>query len=211
MKILRWAFLFINISSNVYAGMWGKGELKLSKDTMEHLMMYMYGAGNPKYDNDKSKHKPTIFVVSKDGKTSYYQYCPYNQCMDADQPRAIKRCEKGSRGSSCFVMALKRRIVWKNGNKKIRIKKSLLKNPIEVAMVIKNAGFYDGNLYDLAGIDYETGQTTDKKTIAKTDTKIKEPKLSNDIITQLKKLKELLDDGVLTSEEFKNLKEKILN
>ena len=63
----------------------------------------------------------------------------------------------------------------------------------------------------MAGIDYETGQTTDKKIIKKTDTKIKEPKLSNDMISQLKELKKLLDEGVITNEEFKKLKEKILN
>jgi hypothetical protein len=191
--------------------MWGKGELKLSKNSMEHLMMYLYGSGNPIYDNDKSKHKPTIFVVSENGRWSYYQYCPYSQCLDADQPRAIKICENGSRGSPCFVMALKRRIVWKNGYKKLRIKKSLLKNPTEVARAIKDAGFYDGDIFELAGIDYETGQTTDKKIIKKTDTKIKEPKLSNDMISQLKELKKLLDEGVITNEEFKKLKEKILN
>ena len=107
---ILFSLLFINFSINAHAGMWGKGELKLSKNSMEHLMMYLYGAGNPIYDNDKSKHKPTIFVVSEDGRWSYYQYCPYSQCLDADQPRAIKICENGSRGSPCFVMALKRRM-----------------------------------------------------------------------------------------------------
>ena len=158
-------FFFINFSINAYAGIWGKGELKLSKNTMQHLMRYLYGAGEDKYGFGKSKNIPTIFVVSVDGNWSYYQYCPYTQCIDADQPRAVKRCEKGSRGSPCYVMALKRRIVWKNGNKKLRIKKSLLKKPAEVAKAIQESGFYDGDIYKLAGIDYKSGQTVDEKTI----------------------------------------------
>ena len=32
----------------------GKGELKLSKEIMEYLMMYMYGAGSKKFSADKS-------------------------------------------------------------------------------------------------------------------------------------------------------------
>ena len=205
--IIQFLFFF-NISN---AGTWGKGELKLSKDTMEHLMMYLYGAGQTKYGYGKSKNKPTIFVVSEKGNWSYYQYCPHTQCLDANQPRAIKLCEKGSRGSPCYVMALKRRIVWKNGNKKLRIKKSLLKNPSSVALAIKEAGFYDGDIYKLAGIDYKTGQIIDKKISKPKKVKSKEMELTDDLITKLKKLKKLLDEGVINQEEFSKLKKKILN
>ena len=39
----------------------GKGELKLSKDAMEVVLMYMYGAGNKKYSgNAKRKNKPNV-------------------------------------------------------------------------------------------------------------------------------------------------------
>ena len=161
--------IFFTINSTSFAGNWGKGELKLSKGTMQHLMMYMYGAGSPKYDNDKSKHSPTIFIVSEDGNWSYYSYCPYTRCEPPNQPQLIKLCEKGSNGSPCYVMALERRIVWKNGNKKIRIKKKMLKDPISVATAIKNAGFYDGDIFKLAGINYETGQTTDESITGKVD------------------------------------------
>ena len=204
--------LSLNFLSNAYAGMWGKGELKLSKSTMQHLMRYLYGAGQDKYGFGKSKNSPTIFVVSADGNWSYYQYCPYTQCIEANQPRAIKRCEKDSRGSPCYVMALKRRIVWKNGNKKLKIKKSLLKDPSKVAKAIQESGFYDGDVYKLAGIDYKSGQTVDEKKIIKNkEIKTKEPKLTSDMITQLKELKKLLDEGVITNDEFIKLKKKILN
>ena len=40
--------------------MWGKGELKLSKQVMTEVMMYMFGAANPKYsDGANKKNKPT--------------------------------------------------------------------------------------------------------------------------------------------------------
>lgn len=211
LAIILFSTQIITFSNIAYAANWGKGELKLSKSTMEHLMMYLYGAGQPDYGFGKYKNKPTIFVVSKNGNWSYYQYCPYTQCMDADQPRAIKRCEKGSRGSPCYVMALKRRIVWKNGNKKLRIKKSLLKNPTNVALAIKQAGFYDGDIYKLAGIDYKSGQLIDEKIKKPKKIENKELEITDDFISQLKKLKKLLDEGVITEEEFSKLKKKILN
>lgn len=150
--------------------MWGKGELKLSKQSMEHLMMYMYGAGNTEYSwTSKKKNKPDVFAVSKDGKSSFYMYCPYSQCMDPNLPQVIKSCEKNSNGSPCNIMALKRRIVWKNGGSKIKIKKSMLKDPVSVAQAIKDGGFYDGEISKLAGIDYKTGLKTSKKITGKQD------------------------------------------
>ena len=92
--------------------------------------MYMYGAGNTKY-HGKRKNKPDIFVLSGDGKWSSYYYCPMAyQCDDsiAIQGTAIKKCEKRSIGK-CYVFDLKRRIVWKNGGPKLRIKKKDLKRP----------------------------------------------------------------------------------
>ena len=68
-NFLIFLFLSLIFSLNTNAGgMWGKGDLKLSKSTMEFLMMYMYGAGNTKYSADKkNKNKPDIFVVAIDG------------------------------------------------------------------------------------------------------------------------------------------------
>ena len=47
---------FIFFPSKSYAKN-GKGELKLSKEIMEYLMMYMYGAGNKKFSADKKRKK----------------------------------------------------------------------------------------------------------------------------------------------------------
>ncbi len=204
-------FLISNFNNYAYAKQWGRGELKLSKGTMQHLMMYMYGAGSPTYDHNKTKNKPSIFVVSEDGNWSYYEYCPYQRCLDSNQPQAIKICEDGSRGSPCKVMALERRIVWKNGNKKLRIKKKMLRDPISVASAIQEAGFYDGDIYKLAGIDYKTGELTEEAITGKIKKKKKNFNSNEDIVSQLKELKELLDSGAINQDEFKKLKKKILN
>ena len=50
-----------------------------------------------------------------------------------------------------------------------------------------------------------------KKIVKKKEIKTKEPKLSSDMITQLKELKKLLDEGIITNDEFIKLKKKILN
>ena len=58
-KLLGIVFLGLLLSSNAYAKV-GKGELKLSKSTMNNLMQYLYGAGNSKYSGHAKKKKPAI-------------------------------------------------------------------------------------------------------------------------------------------------------
>ena len=80
-KFLGIVVLTLLLNSNVYAKV-GNGELKLSKSTMEKLMLYMYGASNPKYsDGANKKNKPMLMVISVDGKSSYYYYCAYRSCF----------------------------------------------------------------------------------------------------------------------------------
>ena len=151
---------------------WGKGPLKLSKNTMEFVLMYMYGAGNKKYSgNAKRKNDPDMMAISIDGKHSMYYYCPAEfrstGCLQEGLQRlTILGCEKESNGTPCFLFAKKRRIVWKNGGSKLRIKKKDLKNPNLVAKKIQDAGFYDGDIYKLAGIDTNTGQVDEENNLA---------------------------------------------
>jgi len=203
-------FLFSNIS---YAK-WGKGELKLDKYTMEHVMMYMYGAGNEKYSGDaKRKQDPWIMVVSEDGTWSQYSYCPkeYNgNCTPPNPAKNIAACEKGSRGSPCFVFALKKRIVWKNGGPKLSIKKKDLKSPYKVAQKIQEAGFYDGDISKLSGIDISTGQVNEDISVTgEKDKKVSTNK--KDIVEELETLTKLFESGALTKQEFEEAKNKLLN
>ena len=193
----------------------GKGELKLNKDTMEVVLMYMYGAGNKKYSgNAKRTHNPTVLAISEDGTSYMYSYCPveyHDGCLPPNSYRIMKMCEKYSNGSPCFIFAKKRRIVWKNGGPKLRIKKKDLKSPYLVAKKIQEAGFYDGDISKLSGIDITTGQTTSETTITgqKESTEININK--KDIVEELEILTKLYESGSLTKEEFETAKDKLLN
>ena len=102
----------------------------------------------------------------------------------------------------------------KNGGKKVKISRSDLKDPYLVAKKIQNAGFYDGDLSSLPGINLETGQIDDKnKKINNTNTDVtvdNSNSNSNNFIKEIKQLNELYKQGVLTEEEFTKAKNKIL-
>ncbi len=218
-KIVLIAFSIILISQPSYAK-WGKGELKLSKYTMENVLMYMYGAGNTKYSGaGKRTHDPTLMAISQDGEHSMYYYCPAQYraygCMDENTARkAILGCQKNSGGTPCFVFALKRKVVWKNGGGKVKIKKKDLKSPYVVAKKIQDAGFYDGDLSKLAGISVETGQIDETIKITGEDTSNSNKTTNNDsvdIVKELENLTKLYKSGVLSKEEFDKAKKKLLN
>ena len=63
----------------------------------------------------------------------------------------------------------------------------------------------------MAGIDYKTGQTIDQTIQKPKKIETKESELTDELISQLKKIKKLLDEGIITEEEFLKLKKKILN
>ena len=165
-------------------------------------------------------------AISEDGNSSYYYYCPYVHCeiQSATIFKAIKFCEKSSNGSPCYLFAKKRSIKWKNSinTKSTNIKKKLLKEPYQIAKIIQDLGFYDDDISKLPGIDYDTAKLDDSRTFTgKNDFSnfsLKKPKITkkitqpdNDIVSKLKDLKELLDSGVLTKEEFEKAKKKLLN
>ena len=235
-KFLLFFILMFLINNNSYAGKWGKGELKFSKENLEHFIKYLYGSGPITHNSDVVKKSyPMVFSSSEDGNWSFYYYCPVSRgCItDTIEIQAIKRCEKGSRGSECKTFAIERRIVWKNGNKKVKIKKSDLKTPHVIAEKLKDGGFYDGDIALLSGINFKTGEIDETiniygepvnevdSTATKTNTEKKktkkDPKITkkitndSDIVEKLKELKGLFESGVLTEDEFKKAKDKVLN
>ena len=184
---------------------------------METVIMYMYGAGNKKYSGAaKRKNDPMTMAISEDGSSYMYYYCPVeyqDNCVETGIARsAIKACEKYSNGSPCFIFAKKRRIVWKNGGPKIKIKKKDLKSPYVVAKKIQEAGFYDGDISQLIGIDVSTGQIKEDLSITgekKTD--ISETKTDEkDLVKELETLTKLFEGGALSKEEFEEAKKKLL-
>ena len=211
--------IFLNVPS-LSSAKTGKGELKLSKEIMEYLMMYMYGAGSKKFSADKkTKNDPSLMAVSEDGNSAYYFYCPAEYraygCIDNNTTyKAKKLCEKYSNGIPCYTFAKKRLIVWKNGGKKVKISRSDLKDPYLAAKKIQDAGFYDGEISSLPRINVETGHIDDEnKIINNTNTDItvdNSNSNSNNFINEIKQLNELYKQGVLTEEEFTKAKNKIL-
>ena len=196
---------------------WGSGPLKLTKETMEVVIMYMYGAGNKQYSgNTKRKNDPSVMAISQNGVGYMYSYCPseyQGNCVPPNSYRIMKMCEKHSNGSPCFIFAKKRRIVWKNGGSKLKIKKKDLKSPYVVAKKIQEAGFYDGELSELVGIDVETGQVNEdiKITGQKKGKDNNDKKRSTDIVKELETLTKLYENGSLSKEEFDKAKNKLFN
>ena len=170
-KLLGIVVLGLLLSGNAYAKK-GSGELKLSKTIMTEFLMYLYGASNPKYsDGANKKNHPMLMTISKDGKTSHYYYCPYLQgCEEQNYVfKSIKKCEKRSNGSPCFLFAKKRKIVWDNGkdikSKKRKIQKKYLKEPYTIAKIVQELDFYDKDISELPGIDYSTAKIKDDTNI----------------------------------------------
>ena len=218
MKILVLIFFYL-LSTNQSFAKTGKGELKLDKYTMEYVIMYMYGAGNPNYTGGGSKkHDPEIMAISEDGTTSHYYYCPaeyraygcYSPSIVGD---VIAKCEKRSGASPCSIFAKKRRIVWKNGGSKVSIKSKDLKSPYVVAKKIQDGGFYDGDISQLVGIDISTGQenTETKITGEKKQTSNSNNSNNKDLVEELATLSKLYESGSLSKEEFESAKKKLFN
>ena len=79
----------------------------------------------------------------------------------------------------------------------------------EVRAKLAKLGFYNNDFLDTT----ITSKITKKKETKKVEKKItkKITKSDSDIVSKLKDLKELLDSGVLTKEEFEKAKKKLLN
>ena len=214
-KIFIFCLVLILTVPSLSFARWGKGEVKLDKYSMEHFLMYLYGAGDSKLGFGKAKNKPTMFILAEDGKMSWYSYCPIQYECDPSQSlqgKMIRSCEKKSNGAKCYVFALKRRVVWKHGGPKVSIKKKDLKSPYKVAKIIQDAGLYDGDITKLAGIDVTTGKTDDEIDITgqKKDPAKDKSSDDTDIVKQLEDLKELYESGSLTKKEFDKAKKKLL-
>ena len=182
---------------NVYAGTkWGKGDLTLSSNTVTQFIKYIKG---------NFSKTPHLFAVSEDGNSFMYYFCPSgpNNCRGGDEA-IITDCEKYSNGVDCHLFARNRTIKWKNqinrGNKDSKINSKWSEDKIRAKLT--DLGFLDNTK--------ESKQSNNiKKKITNKEEKIA---TSNKSMTEeLKTLNELYKSGVLTAEEFKKAKDKLLN
>ena len=209
-KILGIVALFLLLSSTSFAGVTtsyklGKGPLKVTKNTADIIEYFFSGGKKGVYaSKQKEAWKPGLMAISVDGAYSSFIRHPLRVTNIAPGHYAgqvIDDCQKKS-GQKCFLFANAYKIVWDNGTdkKKRRIKRKNIKAGKTIAI--------------LASLDFFDGNTSSSSTTSKIKKKIETTKNSvndKDIVKKLKDLKELLDSGVLTNEEFEKAKKKLLN
>ena len=177
----------------------GQGPLKLNNELLSVLLNHYF---NPTNTSDR----PTAFAVTKTGDMLGYSICPARYAGDCilRDSSALSGCKKNvkkylKRKERCWTFARARKIVWNNLN--ISIPKGT--SNAEIKKILIENGFYGNKII-------EKKFTKPKKEKTK---KVKKMSSTNpiNITEQLKGLKQLLDDGVITQEEFSKAKKKILN
>jgi len=175
---------FILLTFPAKSGSIGKGELKLSSQTVEWFIKYIKLSGN---------NKPGTFLVTLDGVGSFYFQCPHGDCRD-NSKYEIKECEKYY-NKECAIFARKRTVKWKNGintgKKESRFKSKW--SDAEIKAKLSELGFFGNVTQKIEKI--QTSQTND----------------ANDITKQLTNLIEMYESGSISKEEFEKAKKRILD
>ena len=191
-------FIMMFFSSPSFSSMNGQGPLNIKNDILDVLLNYYF---NPKNKRDR----PTHFTITKTGDMLGYSVCPARYAGDCHKTpqTALIGCRKNvkkylKRKERCWIFAKARKIVWNNLN--IEIPKGTSNSAIKE--ILMDNGFL------------ENKPKKKKSTKTKKETKkvIKKKSTNNDsVVDQIKQLKQLLDDGVLTQKEFEKAKKKVLN
>ena len=192
-KTLCYVVFCLLFSTNYAVSLDGRGELKLSRDTLIHFQNYLRGGVGE--GAKTTNNKPMVFYVTEDGKGSYFWYCSHGQCRSGS-PQEEKKICKRAYDRECFRFARKTHVRWKNGinpGKGKESKFSAKMTNAEITAKLTDLGFY-GNT---------TSSTTTKSIITK--------KKKSNIASNLADLNELLDDNVITQEEFEKAKKKLLD
>ena len=191
-RLLAYLFIALLWCNTANSATLGKGEVKMSDRSVRHFISWIK---MNKIENGK-RCKPSMFIMSADGKWTQGNKCCWTQCQDTASTRIIKACERAT-GTLCGVFSMRRVIFWDNSRKKgKRIKFNSKMTDSEIRAKLKEFGFIGDSI-----------QQTPKKIEKKENTTA----LSSELINDLKALKELYDEGVLTKEEFEKAKKSILN
>jgi len=199
-------FSNISIAANKFEG---QGELKLDDIDVKIFLEYM---------SPPAGQSPMVFLVLQEkGKAiwSTYWYCPAGACQTLSKSNASKMCVEAAEKyykktilADCLIFAKRRTIVWKNGINKGKGKESKVNSKWDEKKVrakLTELGFL-GTTNSSASTTEQNNATKKKKKTKKKDTS----KISDEDIKKLKELKKLLDDGILTQEEFNSQKKKLL-
>lgn len=175
--------IFFLISFNTHAG-YGSGELKFSDNAVYAFQQYIEG----------KMGKPERFFISLDGKTTYWWYCPFSECASMGDTQEAKKCSKRA-GVECKTFAVGRSIKWNNGvdKKSLKIKFTSKDSIQEIKDKLTQLGFYGDGSINSSG------------------SKLDDKKSTNNITERLETLNNMYKKGLLTEEEFKKAKQKLLN
>lgn len=212
-KILVCVTIFFNFYGKLDA-LSGVGPIKFNNYTMDHFLAYIRGDGNSTGDVGTRKGFPDAFAVNPEGTYSYYYYCPTKYgsggCAPAEA-MVVQECSKRSKargGSRCKLFARGYKVVWNGANIKFPRKF----DEEMIFSVFKEKGWYGKETKNISSID--TTSTDENKYIQKKKDKkeLDDTKTSknDNIVKEIKDLKQLLDDGVITEAEFKEAKKKLL-
>jgi len=186
--------------------------LKISKQVADKLEYFFSGGTKGVYaKQQKRAWRPGNLAISVDGNYISYFRNPNLTSDMVDNKHylgmAISRCQKKS-GQECYTFSVGYRIKWDNGTSKKsrKLKRKEVKAGKTIAKLIE-LGFYDGGITQTKKVKKKKiekkKETTTEKTSQTGD--------SNDIVQDIKDLKELYDSGVLTKEEFEKAKKKLLD
>ena len=187
-RLLGIIVLSLLLSTNAFSK-YGKGNVTLSKKAMEIFLDYLYGGAKNlnastggSTNNKGQKTKPLLFTLSETGDSYLYNYCSFSTCREPNKYEAILGCQKYSNGTPCFTFASKKKIVWKNdlNPKGLKLRKELKHGRNHVAQLIKDAGYYNGDITLLRG--FQTEVLTPSKSYSNTATKKIEKKETKKIV-----------------------------
>lgn len=191
----------------------GNGPLKVTKNTADIIEYFFSGGKKGIYASEqKEAWKPGLMAISVDGAYSSFIIHPLR--VSSIQPgnyvgQVISDCKKKS-GQECFLFANSYKIVWNNGTdeKRRNLKRKDIKAGKTIA-ILSDLDFYDGNTSssNITPKVTEKNEPKAKKRIVTENDSLSD----KDIVKKLKDLKDLLDSGVLTNEEFEKAKKKLLN
>ena len=182
-------------SSKSYGAQDGRGELQLTDQAVSSFINYIKGDTSKK--GKSAFNKPLTLWISEDGNYAYWWYCPYERCSPSNGSEERTFCENKS-NQSCSRFARGRYVRWDNGinpkGKAAKFSSKMTEN--EIKNKLTKLGFYKNNL------------TTNTEENVSNDVIISKDK---NLLEQLEALTQMFKDGLISEEEFKKAKKKILN
>lgn len=199
-KIIKVIFLSLFISVSAYSST-GYGDLKLSVNVLDTFQKYLdFNSIHNKSLGADARGRPGMFAISSDGLVSGYGYCPRGKQCRPSPSVALNSCRQRG-GKNCQIFARGRKIVWNKVNYQISRKATRS----EIVKILENLGFYGDSA------SKTKPSITKKKKKSENNNNNSNSKESDNIVLQLKSLKDLYDSGDLSKEQYEKAKKKLLD